>query len=84
METLKGQAIHGIILNRLDRVANGNLGLAQSVGEGVHELKINFGPGYRVYFGQDGDEVILLGGGTKKTQPKDIVAAKDNWRDYNA
>ncbi len=84
METLKGQLVHGIILNRLDRVANGNLGLCRPLGEGVHELKIDFGPGYRIYFGQDGDDIILLGGGKKNTQSKDIVTAKENWRDYNA
>ncbi len=53
------------------------------VGEGVSELKIDFGPGYRVYFGMDGRTlVILLGGGTKKRQRGDISAAQDAWTDY--
>ena len=46
--------------------------------------KIYFSPGYRVYFGEDGDQVILLRGGTKKSQSNDIEKAKDYWRDYNA
>ncbi len=53
------------------------------VGEGVSELKIDFGPGYRVYFGMDGRTlVILLGGGTKKRQRGDISAVQDAWTDY--
>ena len=50
---------------------------------GVFEYRIDFGPGYRIYFGKDGpDIVILLGGGTKKRQSQDIQAAKISWRDY--
>ncbi len=53
------------------------------VGEGVAERRINYGPGYRVYFGQDGRQlVILLVGGTKKRQQRDIVQAKAYWRNY--
>ena len=69
---------------RLNRVAQGNLGDCEPVGDGVYELKIDFGPGYRVYFGEDGDDVILLGGGAKNTQPSDIKKAKRRWSDYNA
>jgi putative addiction module killer protein len=69
---------------RLIRVAQGNFGDCGAVGEGVKELRIDFGPGYRVYFGEDGDDVILLGGGDKSTQSADIVKAKERWRDYNA
>ncbi|HEY3258436.1 MAG TPA: type II toxin-antitoxin system RelE/ParE family toxin [Gemmatimonadaceae bacterium] len=55
----------------------------QGVGGGVFEYRIDFGPGYRVYFGKDGDAVvILLGGGTKKRQDRDIAAAHDRWADY--
>ena len=55
------------------------------VGEGVSELRIDFGPGYRVYFGKDGDDdVVLLVGGTKKTQRRDIAFAKELWREYKA
>lgn len=53
------------------------------VGSGVFEYKLDFGPGYRVYFGKDSETlVILLGGGTKKRQQRDINAALANWQDY--
>jgi len=53
------------------------------VGAGVFEYKIEFGPGYRIYFGKDGERlVILIGGGTKKRQQPDIKAAKECWADY--
>ena len=71
------------VRTRLDRVRIGNLGDYVSVGDGVFELRIFYGPGYRVYFGQDGDRlVILLCGGDKKTQRKDIDTAKAYWQDY--
>jgi putative addiction module killer protein len=69
---------------RLNRVAEGNFGDWGPVGGGVHELRIMFGPGYRIYFGEEGDDVILLGGGTKSTQKSDIEIAKARWEDYNA
>jgi len=65
------------------RIETGNLGDVKPVGEGVSERRIDFGPGYRVYFGQDGQRlVILLLGGTKKRQQRDIAQAKAYWRDY--
>lgn len=67
----------------LTRLEVGNVSNVKSVGEGVRELKIDFGPGYRVYFGMDGRTlIILLGGGTKKRQGEDIAAAQDAWADY--
>ena len=84
MESLRDGKGRGIIRNRLDRVEDGNLGDCEPVGEGVFELRISFGPGYRVYFGEDGDLIILLLGGTKNTQVNDILKAKIYWRDYNA
>jgi putative addiction module killer protein len=67
----------------LSRLVDGNTSNSKSVGEGVHELKIDFGPGYRVYFGsQGGAIVVLLGGGTKKKQAQDIAAAKERWAYY--
>jgi putative addiction module killer protein len=61
----------------------GNTSNVKSVGAGVLELKIDFGPGYRVYFGKDGVEiVILLGGGTKKRQDRDIQTAHVRWQNY--
>ena len=68
---------------RLDRVALGNFGNCRAIESGVSELKIDFGPGYRVYFGADGDRVIvLLYGGDKSSQTKDIEIAKSFWADY--
>jgi putative addiction module killer protein len=65
------------------RIAQGNFSNVTSVGAGVFEYRIDFGPGYRVYFGKDGDQlVILLGGGSKKRQPADIANATALWRDY--
>ncbi len=65
------------------RIETGNLGDVKPVGEGVSERRIDFGPGYRVYFGQDGQRlVILLVGGTKKRQQRDIDQAKAYWQDY--
>jgi putative addiction module killer protein len=67
----------------LARLERGNLSNAKGVGEGVLEYRIDWGPGYRVYFGRDGDTlVILLTGGTKKRQARDIEAAKTHWADY--
>lgn len=67
----------------LTRIAQGNLSNVKSVGSGVLEYRLHFGPGYRVYLGRDGDRlVILLGGGTKKRQQKDIEEATARWQDY--
>jgi putative addiction module killer protein len=67
----------------LTRLELGNLSNAKGVGEGVLEYRIDWGPGYRVYFGRDGDVlVILLTGGTKQRQRRDIDQAKEQWADY--
>ena len=71
------------VATALVRMEQGNLSSAKGVGAGVSEYRIDFGPGYRVYFGKDGDTlIILLGGGTKKRQQKDIETAQDLWREY--
>jgi putative addiction module killer protein len=71
------------IVVSLDRVERGNVSTVKAVGEGVAELRMDFGPGYRAYFGKDGDRlIILLGGGTKKRQQADIAMAKALWREY--
>ncbi len=65
------------------RLAQENFSNVKSVGSGVLEYRIDFGPGYRVYFGKDGARlVILLAGGSKKHQPKDITTAIERWQDY--
>ena len=67
----------------IERLADGNTSNVKPIGEGAGELKINRGPGYRVYFGWDGEVlIILLGGGTKRRQQDDIDAALRRWRDY--
>ena len=71
------------VVTALVRMEQGNLSNAKSVGAGVLECRIDFGPGYRVYFGRDGDVlIILLGGGTKKRQQKDIKITQDLWQEY--
>ena len=71
------------VQTRLDRIEFGNLGDHGSVGRGVSELRVDFGPGFRLYYGRDGDEmVILLGGGTKNRQARDISLAQARWKAY--
>ena len=91
----RGHSPFGRWIDRLDRHATarvatalyrmemGNLSNAKGVGGGVLEYRIDFGPGYRIYFGRDGDAlIILLGGGTKARQQRDIEAAVELWREY--
>src|ERR1700737_5152594 len=67
----------------LTRIELGNLSNVKGVGAGGQELRIDFGPGYRVYFGKDGDRlVILLAGGTKSRQQRDIAKAQKRWGEY--
>jgi putative addiction module killer protein len=71
----KGQTI---IARRIERVAGGNLGDVKSLGGGLHELRIAFGPGYRIYFTYEGDVlVVLLTGGDKGSQKRDIATARE-------
>ena len=73
------------VLSRIDRLEEGNPGVTRSVGSGVFEMKIDFGPGYRVYFIRRGEEiVILLCGGDKSTQQRDIQRARalaQHWKE---
>lgn len=83
LEDLKDKKARHVIRARLDRLAYGLAGQCEPVGQGVFELKIYYGPGYRVYFGQEGQTlVILLSGGDKSTQNRDIEKAKFYWQDY--
>ncbi len=80
---LKDRMSRARIRARIDKVALGNFGDYKSVGDGVNELRFTFGPGYRVYYGLDGEKIILLlFGGEKSTQEKDIKKAKEYWKDY--
>ena len=71
------------VLARIGRVRRGNLGDCKPVGAGVSELRVDYGPGYRIYFGQKGQTlVVLLCGGDKRTQGRDIALAQEYWADY--
>lgn len=71
------------IKNRMDRLALGHWGDWKSVGEGVYELRIQYGGGYRIYFAEQGSSIILLLiGGSKRTQARDIEKAKRYWKDF--
>ncbi len=84
LDELNDQRAVARVLARLARVRQGNLGDCKSVGEGVSELRVDYGPGYRVYFGQKGRTlVVLLCGGDKRTQDRDIRLAKLFWREFN-
>ena len=85
---LRDERVRAMIASRLDRLAFGNAGDVKPVGAGISELRIDYGPGYRVYFIRRGKEIIiLLCGGDKSTQEKDIKTAKRlaaEWREENA
>lgn len=82
LEGLKDVTGRAKIRVRLDRARLGNLGDNRSVGDGVRELRIDYGPGNRVYFALDGTSVVLLLlGGDKSSQERDIAQAKDYWRE---
>ena len=77
--------IRAIIMKRLNRIQLGNFGDAKRIqsGGGIWELRIDHGPGYRIYFGKKGETiVILLTGGSKKSQTRDIAKAKQYWLEY--
>ena len=77
------RSVRARVQARVLRFEAGNLGDHKSVGAGVFEARIMTGPGYRIYFGRDGASlVLLLVGGTKASQAKDIRRAQDYWRDY--
>ena len=83
--SLKDVQARAKIRVRLDRVRLGNLGDYKTVGSGVYELRIHWGPGYRVYFGQEGKKmIVLLIGVDKSTQRKDILRAQSYWLDYRS
>lgn len=85
LEGLRDRRARARISARLARVRLGNLGDYQAVGDGVYELRIFYGPGYRVYFALEAHRVVLLlAGGTKATQQRDIASAKSYWADYRS
>ncbi|MCB9983653.1 MAG: type II toxin-antitoxin system RelE/ParE family toxin [Rhodospirillales bacterium] len=85
LETLRDQKGRRAILKRVGRLEYGLYGDCEPVGEGVSELRLFIGPGYRVYFGEEADHIIvLLCGGDKSTQDKDIKTAKEYWKEYKS
>ncbi|MCV6594870.1 MAG: type II toxin-antitoxin system RelE/ParE family toxin [Silicimonas sp.] len=71
------------VTTAIARIEAGNLGDVKPVGQGVSERRIPFGSGYRLYFGQDGETlIVLLAGGTKRRQPRDIARAQVLWAEY--
>ncbi len=82
-DSLRDKRMQAAVDARLVRVRTGNFGDSKFVGSGVHELRINFGPGFRVYYGLHGqDVVVLLGGGDKSSQPRDIRRAQQLWQQF--
>lgn len=85
LDRLRDGRTRARIMVRLDRLKAGLFGDCKSVGAGVYELRIDHGPGYRVYFGHEGETlVLLLCGGDKGTQTSDIEKAHGYWQDYKA
>ena len=71
------------IMERLDRIKHGNLGDYKNLGDGIYELRFFFNSGYRIYFGKEGNTIIIiLCAGDKSSQSKDIEKAKQYWRNY--
>ena len=83
LESMKDKSVKYRIKERLDRVRLGNMGDYKSVGNGVMELRFKFGSGYRIYYGEEGEKIILLlCGGDKSSQKRDIEKAHLCWEDY--
>jgi putative addiction module killer protein len=83
LASLRDARAVGIVRARINRMRLGNFGDCKSVGSGVEELRIDFGPGYRLYYGRQGQFVaVLLCGGDKKTQDRDILTAQKYWKEY--
>jgi putative addiction module killer protein len=83
LDSLKDSRAIAIVRARLNRIRLGNFGDAKPVRGGVYELRIDFGPGLRIYFGREGSSiVVLLGGGAKQTQSTDILRARMHWKEY--
>jgi putative addiction module killer protein len=83
LDGLRDRSARVAIQRRVDRLALGNFGDHKACRDGVWELRIDFGPGYRIYYSQSGKEIVLLlCGGSKRTQTSDIDQAVNFWQDY--
>lgn len=85
LDSLQDASTRRRIIARLRRLEQGNYGDCKHLNDGIFELRLFFGPGYRIYFGEDGDTlVVLLCGGDKGNQDKDIQTAISYWKEYNS
>lgn len=85
LESLKDAATRRRIISRLRRLEQGNFGDCKYLRDGIFELRLFFGSGYRIYYGRDGENIIvLLAGGDKGKQDKDIQIALRNWKEYKS
>lgn len=83
LKSIRDQKIRTRIQARLDRLVDGNFGDCEPVGEGISEIRLHFGEGYRIYFGEvENIIVLLLCGGDKSSQKRDIERAKTYWQEY--
>lgn len=83
INSFKDKTIKARISKRILSIGDGNFGDHKYLSDGVYELRCHFGSGYRIYYGKDGDKIILLlCGGDKSTQVKDVIKAKEYWQDY--
>jgi len=84
LDAINNANVHGIVLQRIDRAEDGNFGDWKSLKGGMYEMRIHLSPGYRIYFALEGRKIIiLLIGGEKRNQKRDIGKAKEYWEDYN-
>jgi putative addiction module killer protein len=82
---LKDIEARAAIRVRINRLRLGNLGDCRHISDGIYELRIHHGPGYRIYFGDlDGENVVLLCGGSKRTQKRDIKKAQEYWQEFRS
>ena len=83
LASLKDRQARARVLVRIERMASGNFGDVKPVGDGVWEVRVDWGPGYRVYYAQAGKRlVLLLIGGDKRKQQTDIQQAHEHWKDW--
>lgn len=82
---LKDKKVRSAVLARIDRLRSGNFGDHRRLTGDLYELRIHYGAGYRVYFGDvDGETVVLLCGGSKRTQKRDIQKAEEYWKEFRS
>lgn len=85
LTSLSDKMVRAKVMARISRAENGNWGDYRSVGHGIYELRIHFGPGYRIYFAIDGKDILLLLlGGNKSSQSRDILTARLYWHQYQS